>query len=71
METKIKIINKNITKREEQILMMLNSQMKYYEVANKLGISIETVRRHASNCYKKLKVKNKTQALFQYYLNKN
>lgn len=60
--------NKNIiTHREEQILLMVNNDMKYYEVANKLSISIETVRRHASNCYKKLQAPNKTQALFTYY----
>lgn len=56
-----------ISDRELQVLLMLNNQLKYYEVAWKLGISIETVRRHASNTYKKLGVKNKTQALFQYY----
>lgn len=67
MSHKESINNKSISKREEQVLLMLNNNMKYYEVAWKLGISIETVRRHAYNSYKKLDVKNKTQALFQYY----
>lgn len=67
MKTKEKIDQKLLTNREEQVLLMLNNDMKYYEVARKLSISIETVRRHAYNSYRKLAVNNKTQALFQYY----
>ena len=67
MNFKEKIQQQILTNREEQVLLMLNNNMKYYEVAHNLSISIETVRRHAYNTYRKLAVKNKTQALFQYY----
>lgn len=54
--------------REQDVLSLLCDGMKYKEAGKKLGISTETVRKHASNIYKKLEVKNKTQAMMKWYL---
>ncbi len=61
-------ITKLLTPREQEVLDLLCSGSKYHEVAKKLGMSINTVRKHASNIYAKLEVKNKTQAMLKYYL---
>ncbi|MFN9897749.1 MAG: helix-turn-helix transcriptional regulator [bacterium] len=37
--------------------------LSYREIADTLYISIETVRRHAHNLYRKLNVRNRTEAL--------
>lgn len=56
-----------LTRREDELLMLLSKGLLYKEVSNKLDISIETVRKHAYNIYKKLHVNNKTEALNKYF----
>ncbi len=56
-----------LSKREDELLNHLAKGLLYKEVAVKLNISIETVRKHVHNIYKKLQVSNRTEALNKYY----
>lgn len=59
-------MNKKIlTKREEEIFLMLLKLKTTKEIANSLSISEKTVRNHISNTIQKLAVKNRTQALIE------
>jgi len=53
----------HITFRELQILSMVSMGMKNIEVANKQGISINTVRNHIYNVVQKLGAQDSTHAL--------
>jgi len=54
-----------LTKREEEVLRLLAKAMNRNEIADKLFISEETVKMHIKNSYKKLKAKNKIDALIK------
>ena len=54
-----------LTKREHEILTLLARGMTRDEMAEKLYISSETVKMHTKNLYKKLKAKNKVDALLK------
>lgn len=54
-----------LTQRELQILEMVAEGKNHREVAEKLFISPETVRKHLSNIYIKLKVNNKIEAIIK------
>lgn len=53
--------------REEEILVHLRKGEKYKEIGEILSISEHTVRKHASNIYKELKVENKIMAINKYF----
>lgn len=53
----------NLSDRENQVLHWLSKGFSYKEIAEKLFISVETVRTHIRNIYEKLHVGNKMQAL--------
>ncbi len=59
----------DLTKREKEILENLSKGLLYKEIAAKLFISLDTVRRHCFNIYTKLHVKNKTEAINKYFGN--
>jgi LuxR family maltose regulon positive regulatory protein len=52
-----------LTAREVEVLKLINAGCSNQEIAEKLVISIPTVKRHISNIYTKLGVKSRTQAL--------
>ncbi len=54
---------KLISPREKEVVALLAIGLSYQRIADKLDISHETVKKHLKNIYKKLKVKNKVQAL--------
>lgn len=56
-----------LTKRELEILEMLSSGLVYKEIADKLNISSETVRKHVYNVYHKLHVSNRVEAVNKYF----
>lgn len=56
---------KLLTKREEEIFLMLKNQKTTREIAKYYSISEKTVRNHISNTIQKLAVKNRTQALIE------
>lgn len=59
--------NFDLTPREADVLQLLSKGLLYKEIANQLGISNETVRRHCFNIYDKLHVHNRTEALNKYF----
>ena len=52
-----------LTKRESEIVELISSGMTDMQIANKLTISINTVRIHISNIFKKMGVKNRIQLI--------
>ena len=61
--------HEKLSEREWEILGLLSKGLKYREIADKLFISIETVRSHCRKIYEKLQVRNSTEAVLK-YLNK-
>jgi DNA-binding NarL/FixJ family response regulator len=52
-----------LTKRETEMLNFLAKGFRYKEIADKLFISTETVRKHINNIYQKLHVQSRTDAI--------
>ena len=57
--------NKSLTKREEQILLLLGSGLSYAEIASTLVISKFTVQKHIQNIYDKLNVSDRVNAIIR------
>lgn len=53
--------------RENEVLNLLAQGLLYKEIAEKLGISVSTVRQHIHRIYEKLHVQNRTEALNKAY----
>ena len=53
----------NLTKREFEILELLAQGLSYEQIAINLYISYGTVRKHVENCYRKLRVHSKIEAV--------
>jgi DNA-binding NarL/FixJ family response regulator len=58
-----------LTKRETEILSQLAKGYMYKEIADNMGISMETVRTHLQHIYGKLQVHSRTEAVVK-FLNK-
>ncbi len=56
-----------LSKRENEILQMLSTGLLYKEIAEKIFVSIETVRKHVYHIYEKLHVNNRMQAVNKYF----
>jgi DNA-binding NarL/FixJ family response regulator len=56
----------NLTAREQEILAQLAKGYQYREIAEKLSISVETVRVHLRRIYDKLHVRSRTEAVLKY-----
>lgn len=56
----------NLSNRENEILSLLAKGFRYKEIADKLFISVETVRKHIHNTYEKLHVRSRTEAVLKY-----
>jgi DNA-binding NarL/FixJ family response regulator len=52
-----------LTEREVEILKHLSKGLRYKEIADKLFISTETVRKHINNIYRKLQVQSSIEAI--------
>lgn len=52
-----------LTKRETEIVELLSEGLLYKEIADKIFISIDTVKKHVGNIYRKLHVNNKVEAI--------
>lgn len=55
--------NEQLTTREKEILQLLAKGATYKNISAQLFISLETVKRHCHNIYKKLGVSNRTEAI--------
>jgi LuxR family maltose regulon positive regulatory protein len=51
-----------LTFREQDVLQLLRQRLTNQEIAEALGISPQTVKRHASNVFRKLQVSNRREA---------
>lgn len=58
-----------LTKREMEILTELSLGLRYKEIAAKLFISTDTVRKHINNIYQKLQVQSKMEAVNKVFRN--
>lgn len=60
-----------LTEREKEILELLSQGLLYKEIADKKCISIDTVKKHVGNIYRKLHVSNKVEAINKFNHFKN
>lgn len=58
--------NLNLTPRETQVVKLLVKGRLYKEISLDCGISLDTVRSHLRNIYKKLHVRTRTEAVVKY-----
>lgn len=56
-----------LSKRERETLALLAEGFRYKEIADRLGISIETVREYVHNTYRKLHVTSRTEAVVKFF----
>jgi DNA-binding CsgD family transcriptional regulator len=52
-----------LSRREQEIIKLIYRGLRNQEVADRLNISIFTVKTHLSNIYRKLEVRNRTSML--------
>ena len=53
----------DLSRREQEILEQLSKGFRYKEIADKLYVSLDTVRTHIRNIYEKLQVNSRAEAL--------
>ena len=53
----------SFSKREQEILTLLSKGFQYKEIADKLFLSVETIRTYVRNIYEKLQVHSRTEAV--------
>lgn len=53
----------HITPKETEVLQHLSQGLLYKEIAAKLGVGIDTIKRHCYNIYEKMHVSNRTEAI--------
>jgi DNA-binding NarL/FixJ family response regulator len=56
-------INYNLSEREISVINLLADGYNYQEIADNLFISVDTVRHHIRNIYKKLHVHSQSEAV--------
>jgi len=61
-------VNSLLSQREKEVLALVSEGLLYKEIALRLDISAETVRKHLKNIYQKLHVQNKVEALNKFRL---
>jgi DNA-binding NarL/FixJ family response regulator len=59
-------VSENLSPREMEILELLVAGCFFKEIADRLGISGETVRTHVNHIYRKLHVRSRTEAVVKY-----
>lgn len=53
----------SLTSKEQEVLKLMELGLTNKEMADKLGVSLSTIKTHINNMYSKLQVKNRLQAL--------
>ena len=56
----------NLSQREQEVLDLLSRGLIYKEIAEKLGISYETVHTYIRRIYEKLQVRTRTEAVAKF-----
>lgn len=57
----------DLSEREHEVLAQLAQGLLYKEIADKLSISVGTVKQHIHRIYEKLHVQNRTEAVNRYF----
>ena len=57
----------NLSKREKEIILLLESGITYKQMAEDLSVSFSTVNTHMNNIYKKCKVRKKSELIKLFY----
>jgi DNA-binding NarL/FixJ family response regulator len=55
--------NEPLTAKEQQVIAAMVDGLSYKMIAARLGVSLETVRQHIKNIYRKLQVNSKTEVI--------
>lgn len=55
-----------LTRRETEVINELSKGLYYKEIAGKIFISPETVKKHVKSIYRKLGVRNRVEATMKY-----
>lgn len=58
-------MKKDLTSRERDVLLMLRLGKSNTDIAETLGLSVNTVKTHIRNLFKKLEVNNRIQAFIK------
>lgn len=56
-----------LTPKEQGILELLTTGMLYKEIAARKSISIDTVKKHCKNIYKKVNARNRVEAIINFH----
>ena len=57
-----------LSEREKELLQLLADGLMYKEIAAQLFISMDTVKKHCQNIYKKLEVKSRSEAINKVFM---
>jgi len=57
------LIKSGISKREAEILLLMDEGLSNQQIADKLFISENTIKKHISNIFQKLQVERRTEAI--------
>lgn len=60
----------SLTPTEKEVLELLSEGLLYKEIADKKCVTIDTIKKHIGNIYRKLQVNNKIEAINKLNLNK-
>jgi DNA-binding NarL/FixJ family response regulator len=55
-----------LTSREEEVLVLLSKGYSNKEIADRIGLSVDTVRSHLKHIYEKMHVRSRTEAVIRY-----
>jgi DNA-binding NarL/FixJ family response regulator len=59
-------MNGELTARELDVLEDLSTGQLYKEIADKRGVTIDAIKKHCKNIYRKLQVRNRTEAAIKF-----
>ena len=60
----------NLSTREEEVLELLSKGYSNKEIADRLELSVDTVRSHLKHIYEKMHVRSRTEAVARYVAGK-
>lgn len=60
----------HLTSREEEVLVLLSKGYSNKEIAEKIDLSVDTVRSHLKHIYEKMHVRSRTEAVIHYMASK-